>query len=89
MFTNIIVVAPEVTRMQGITSSCDIWSLGCTIIELLTGAPPYFELNTAQALYKIVTDDHPPLPEGLSKGLEDVLLRCFQKDEKIRYVFRQ
>lgn len=31
-----------------------------------------------------MTDDHPQLPEGISKGLEDVLLRCFQRDEKIR-----
>ena len=38
--------------MQGITAACDIWSLGCTIIELVTGLPPYFHLNTAQALYK-------------------------------------
>ena len=31
-----------------------------------------------------MTDDHPPLPEGISKGLQDILLRCFQKDEKMR-----
>ena len=36
-------MAPEMIENKGeITTSCDIWSLGCTIIELLTGKPPYF-----------------------------------------------
>jgi cell division control protein CDC15 len=31
-------MAPELIEMKGnISSSCDIWSLGCTVIELLTG----------------------------------------------------
>jgi len=52
--------------MTGITPACDIWSLGCTIIELLTGNPPYFALSPPSALYHIVSDPHPPLPEGIS-----------------------
>jgi serine/threonine protein kinase len=35
-------MAPEVIEMSGQESSaCDIWSLGCTVLELLTGSPPY------------------------------------------------
>ncbi|KAG5176589.1 kinase-like domain-containing protein, partial [Tribonema minus] len=30
-------MAPEIIEMKGTTSACDIWSVGCTIIELLTG----------------------------------------------------
>ena len=36
------------------------------MIELLTGAPPYFDLQPMSALYRICQDEHPPLPEGIS-----------------------
>jgi serine/threonine protein kinase len=63
-----VTVAPELISLEkgGLTTACDIWSLGCTVIELTTGKPPYFELPFATALYKIYSDDHPPLPEGIS-----------------------
>jgi hypothetical protein len=35
-------VAPEIIQMNRPSSACDIWSLGCTIIELVSGSPPYF-----------------------------------------------
>ena len=52
--------------------------------ELLTGNPPYFELKQEAAIYKIVMEDHPPLPLGISSALEDFLLRSFKKEENIR-----
>jgi serine/threonine protein kinase len=52
--------------MTGVTPACDIWSLACTIIELLTGNPPYYNLSPPSALYHIVSDPHPPLPDGIS-----------------------
>jgi serine/threonine protein kinase len=33
--------APEVINLNGTYTKSDIWSLGCTVIELLTGQPPY------------------------------------------------
>lgn len=49
-YQNLIIIspywmAPEIIEMRGhISTSCDIWSLGCTVIESLTGNPPYFDL---------------------------------------------
>lgn len=42
-------------------------SVGCTIVELLTGKPPYYDLAPMAALFRIVQDDYPPLPSGISE----------------------
>ena len=42
-------------------------SVGCTIVELLTGKPPYYDLAPMAALFRIVQDDYPPLPDGVSE----------------------
>ena len=78
-------MAPEIIEMTGQQSSaCDIWSVGCTAIELLTGKPPYFDLQQMPALFRIVQDDHPPLPDNISGPLENFLMECFQKDPNRR-----
>lgn len=59
-------------------------SVGCTVIELLTCSPPYFDLSPMAALFRIVQDDYPPFPEGISPALRDFLLMCFQKEPIMR-----
>ena len=78
-------MAPEIIEMTGNSgTACDIWSVGCTVIELVTGAPPYFDLNPMPALFRIVQDEHPPLPDNISSALKEFLLACFQKDPNLR-----
>jgi len=78
-------MAPEIIDLASCGVTADIWSLGCTVIELLTGQPPYFNLPTITALYKICEEDHPPIPTNISKGLEDFLIcGCFIKDPLLR-----
>src|ERR1700750_3127874 len=77
-------MAPEIIQLSGATSASDIWSLGCTVIELLDGKPPYHKLAPMPALFRIVNDDHPPLPEGASPLVRDFLMQCFQKDPNLR-----
>ncbi|GBG63616.1 hypothetical protein CBR_g38927 [Chara braunii] len=77
-------MAPEVIEMSGVSAASDIWSVGCTIIELLTCVPPYYDLQPMPALFRIVQDDHPPLPENASTLLTDFLHQCFRKDGKLR-----
>jgi serine/threonine protein kinase len=40
--------------MTQVTPASDIWSVGCLIVELLTGAPPYYDLQPMSALFRIV-----------------------------------
>ena len=79
-------MAPEVIEMSGATDRSDVWSVGCTVIELLTGSPPYADLPQVPALFRIVQDLHPPLPDLAAQDsvLHDFLMRCFQKDPQDR-----
>ncbi len=76
-------MAPEMIEMTGLTTACDIWSVGITIIELVSGNPPYFDLPPMQALYRIVQENHPPLPDTLSPPLKDFLKFCIFRKESV------
>ncbi|KAF4971349.1 hypothetical protein FSARC_1781 [Fusarium sarcochroum] len=82
-------MAPEIIQLSGASSASDIWSVGCTVIELLQGKPPYHNLAAMPALFAIVNDDHPPLPEGISAAARDFLMQCFQKDPNLRVTARK
>ena len=47
-------MAPEVIEMTSVTAASDIWSVACLAIELLTGQPPYYDLQPMSALFRIV-----------------------------------
>ncbi|XP_050230992.1 MAP3K epsilon protein kinase 1-like isoform X2 [Mercurialis annua] len=77
-------MAPEVIEMSGVCAASDIWSVGCTVIELLTCVPPYYDLQPMPALFRIVQDDRPPIPDSLSPDITDFLHQCFKKDARLR-----
>ncbi|KAK8487711.1 hypothetical protein V6N11_031015 [Hibiscus sabdariffa] len=79
-------MAPEVIKavMQqnsspNVALAADIWSLGCTIIEMLNGKPPWSELEGPQAMFKVLNKT-PPLPEALSPEGKDFLCCCFRRN---------
>ncbi|KAF7828751.1 mitogen-activated protein kinase kinase kinase 5 isoform X1 [Senna tora] len=79
-------MAPELMQavMQKDNSSdlafaVDIWSLGCTIIEMLTGKPPWSEYEGAAAMFKVMRDT-PSIPETLSSEGKDFLRCCFKRN---------
>uniref|UniRef100_A0A2P2KAV5 Mitogen-activated protein kinase kinase kinase n=2 Tax=Rhizophora mucronata TaxID=61149 RepID=A0A2P2KAV5_RHIMU len=73
-------MAPEVvnSKNHGYGLAADIWSLGCTVLEMLTGQPPYSHLEGMQALFRIGRGDPPPVPDSLSTDARDFIFRCLQ-----------
>ncbi|KAL2477513.1 Mitogen-activated protein kinase kinase kinase 1 [Forsythia ovata] len=73
-------MAPEVVnqRNHGYGRAADIWSLGCTVLEMLTGQIPYSHLEGMQALFRIGRGELPPIPNSLSRDAQDFILKCLQ-----------
>ncbi|KAL5231166.1 hypothetical protein ABZP36_029942 [Zizania latifolia] len=79
-------MAPEVIVGSGHDFSADIWSVGCTVIEMSTGKTPWNqEIQEVSLLYYVgTTKSHPPIPEHLSLDAKDFLLKCLQKEPELR-----
>ncbi|XP_026074971.1 mitogen-activated protein kinase kinase kinase 1-like isoform X1 [Carassius auratus] len=75
-------MAPEVLRGQQYGRSCDVWSVGCAIIEMSCAKPPWNaekHSNHLALIFKIAsTTTAPSIPPHLSPGLRDVTLRCLE-----------
>lgn len=77
-------IAPEMVEYRPYTTSVDIWSLGCTVLELATGRRPYHELSAMQVLFRMVEDRCPPIPSHLSAEAKDFLKACWVWDPQQR-----
>ncbi|GET85770.1 protein kinase, putative [Leishmania tarentolae] len=82
-------MAPEVIKCEagGYGVKSDIWSIGCTIVEMLTGKPPWPECNSMwAAVYKIANSTGLPteIPPDIDPELMDLLQRCFERNPKLR-----
>ncbi|KAK7332978.1 hypothetical protein VNO80_29738 [Phaseolus coccineus] len=80
-------MAPEVILQTGHSFSADIWSVGCTVIEMATGKPPWsqqYQQEVAALFHIGTTKSHPPIPDHLSVAAKDFLLKCLQKEPVLR-----
>ena len=73
-------MAPEVIRDKGTARGwkrADRWSVGCTVIEMATGKPPFHQFsNPVTAMYNIACNDvTPTVPETMSDQVRVLVYR--------------
>jgi serine/threonine protein kinase len=81
-------VAPEQIRGEAIGPSTDIYSLGCMVTHLLTGAVP-FTVPTEEGKLWAHFSEPPPLPSarvpGLGTAYDPIVTRAMSKRPEERY----
>ncbi|RXN00126.1 Mitogen-activated protein kinase kinase kinase 2 [Acipenser ruthenus] len=71
-------MSPEVISGEGYGRKADIWSVGCTVVEMLTQRPPWAEFEAMAAIFKIATQPtNPQLPPHVSDHCRDFLKHIF------------
>ncbi|SNX86175.1 probable MAPKK kinase Kpp4 [Melanopsichium pennsylvanicum] len=73
-------MAPEVVKQTSYTIKADIWSLGCLVVEMISGTHPWAELNQMQALFQIGMGRKPSLPDEISNECRNFLEKTFELD---------
>jgi mitogen-activated protein kinase kinase kinase len=78
-------MAPEVVRQSTHTKKADIWSLGCLIVEMFTGAHPFPNHSQLQAIFAIGgTSAKPDIPSQASEEGKKFLAMTFEADYEKR-----
>ncbi|KAL3635574.1 hypothetical protein CASFOL_020121 [Castilleja foliolosa] len=79
-------MAPEViTNSSGCSLAVDIWSLGCTVLEMATSKPPWSQYEGVAAMFKVGNSKElPEIPNYLSDEGKDFVVKCLQRDPNRR-----
>ncbi|HTY64327.1 MAG TPA: protein kinase [Acidobacteriota bacterium] len=81
-------MSPEQLTDLPVDSRSDIYSTGVILYEMATGGLP-FKTTLSTALINDIINKPPPLPRDrrpdLSPRLQDVILKCLEKDSENRY----
>jgi serine/threonine protein kinase len=84
-------MAPEAVSKLEYSFASDIWSLGCTVIEMITGKQPFYQefkgLSNFEIVAKIGKLQQTPsisLPESTSLNLVDFIKKCLDINPKLR-----
>ncbi len=83
-------IAPERLHedQRPVDRRSDIYSLGVTIFQLLTGEPPFHHPSFTEMLRQVREDPPPPLRDlapSLPAELEAIVMKCLAKEPDARY----
>ena len=87
-------MSPEQARgdVRTLDRRTDVYSLGASLFDLITGRPPFVAANMADTLLKVMLTDAPSL-RGLvptvSPALDTIVSKCLAKERSERYLTAQ
>lgn len=62
-----------------LSTQCDVWAFGCTLLNMVTGQLPWPGLNVLQIAARITAKDAPVVPDNLPQTLKNLLAECFRQ----------
>ena len=78
-------MSPEQLRAaRDVDARSDIWALGVTLYEVISGKQPFVGASLTALSISIVSDPHRPL-EGQPRELVKIIDRCLAKDASARF----
>ena len=77
-------MSPEAAQGQKLTTTCDIYSFGCLMYELLTGERPFVGNSSFETMYMHINEEAPKLSQKIAtesiEELEEIVRLCMEKD---------
>ncbi|TPX56203.1 hypothetical protein PhCBS80983_g04689 [Powellomyces hirtus] len=81
-------ISPEIVSRLPYGLTSDVWSLGCMVVTVLTGTPPFESKAVKSTLDKVSRVEY-TLPAHLSSDARDLVHRLLQKDPKKRLALQR
>ncbi|MEE4186626.1 MAG: serine/threonine-protein kinase [Gammaproteobacteria bacterium] len=81
-------MSPEQLMASGVTGRSDLYSLGVTMYQLLTGVAPFRADSIPKLMDKIMRESHRPVRESRSDipvCVDDILVKALAKDPEDRF----
>ncbi|OUZ99996.1 Protein kinase domain [Macleaya cordata] len=85
----LLYLAPESIASNEYEQPCDVWALGCLVLEMITGKPAW-DCPPNTGMYNLLRmiscgRQSPTIPRGVSKDARDFIEKCLVRDPNLRW----
>lgn len=78
-------MAPEQINCEPVDARVDLYALGILLYQMLTGRVPFEGETQIQTLMAHVHDPVPPLPSEVPIAVQQIVMRCLEKNREARF----